>query len=141
MVKSRSEADPQFEILFYENILKTAPNFIEALRALGDLYTKQGFYQKGLAVDEKLARLRPEDALIHYNLACSYSLMNEVVKARDAMRRAFAFGYDDLAYLEKDPDLLNLLNDIEFADCLKQARARSGSKVRREARSESGEGA
>ena len=123
MVKPRSESDPQFEIVFYENVLKNSPNFIEALQALGDLYTKEGFYQKGLQVDEKLAKLRPDDALIFYNLACSYSLMNDIAKGRAAMHRAFLLGYDDLADLDKDPDLLNLLGDAEFVEYLKQVRA------------------
>ena len=139
MAKARSESDPEFEVAFYENILKTSPNFIEALMALGDLYTKQGSYQKGLAVDEKLAELRPDNATVQYNLACSYSLMNDVAMARAAMRRAFALGYDDLPHLEKDPDLLNLLADSDFAEDLKAARARSVKKIRTKARSESGE--
>lgn len=125
----RSENDPQFEIAFYENILKNSPNFIEALTALGDLYTKEGFYQKGLEVDRKLAKLRPEDATVLYNLACSYSLMNDVPKAREVMRSAFLLGYDDLVHLEKDPDLLNLLADVEFSETLKKMRTRSGKKA------------
>ena len=140
MAKARSESDPQFEIPFYENILKDSPNFVEALMAVGDLYTKEGFYQKGLGVDEKLARLRPEDPVIQYNLACSHSLMNDVPKARKAMSSAFALGYDDLVHLEKDPDLLNLLADADFAEDLKKARLRRGPQVQSEARSESGEG-
>ena len=105
MAKPRSDQDPQFEIAFYENVLKNSPNFIEALMAIGDLYTKEGFYQKGLQVDEKLAKLRPDEAVVFYNLACSYSLMNDVARARTAMHRAFLLGYDDIAHLDQDPDL------------------------------------
>jgi len=133
MAKARSESDPQFEIAFYENILKRSPGFVEALVALGDLYTKQGFYQKGLEVDERLARLRRDDPLVHYNLACSYSLMNDVSKARAAMVRAFALGYDDLSYLEKDPDLLNLLADADFCEELKAVRTHVGQRSRHKA--------
>ena len=133
----RKEDDPQFEIVFYENILKHSPDFIEAFVALGNLYTREGHYQKGLEVDQRLAKLRPDDATVHYNLACSYSLMNEVPKARDVMRSAFLLGYDDFAHLEKDPDLLNLLADIEFTQYLKETRPPSDKK----AGAKAGEGA
>ncbi|NTV28790.1 MAG: hypothetical protein HGA80_01790 [Candidatus Omnitrophica bacterium] len=133
----RNESDPQFEIAFYENILKRTPGFIEALSALGDLYTREGFYQKGLDVDRRLAELRPDDAIVQYNLACSYSLMGDVPQARAVMRRAFDLGYDDLTHLEKDPDLLNLLTDAEFAELLQKARRnmrrKPGNKASKEA--------
>ncbi len=135
MAKHRSEHDPQFEIAFYENVLKHSPNFIEALQALGDLYTKEGFYQKGLLIDEKLAKLRPDDAVVFYNLACSHSLMNDLARARTAMHRAFLLGYDDLAHLDQDPDLLNLLGDAEFVEYLKQVR----SELRQTAGTSSGQ--
>jgi tetratricopeptide (TPR) repeat protein len=136
MAKPRSESDPQFEIAFYENVLKNSPNFVEALMAVGDLYTKEGFYQKGLAIDEKLAKLRPDSAVIFYNLACSYSLMNDVPKARAAMHRAFLLGYDDITHLDQDTDLLNLLGDAEFVAYLKQVR----SELRQLASSSPGSG-
>jgi lipopolysaccharide biosynthesis regulator YciM len=60
----RLENDPQFEIVFYENILKHSPGFIEALIALAELYTKEGMHDKGLELDRRLAELRPEDPVI-----------------------------------------------------------------------------
>ena len=44
----RKKDDIEFEIAFFESILKTTPNFIEALSAIGDLYTRAGYWQKGL---------------------------------------------------------------------------------------------
>ncbi len=135
MATKRSDNDPQFEITFYENVLKKSPNFIEALMCLGDLYTKQGFYEKGLRVDEKLAELRPDDSTVFYNLACSYSLMNEVSKAEGMIRRAIELGYEDFDHMQKDPDLINLLSSEEFQAYFKQVRekakrrARKGEKV------------
>jgi tetratricopeptide (TPR) repeat protein len=114
----------QFETAFFEKVLEHSPDFIEALKALGDLYTKEGFIQKGLAVDQKLARLRPDDAVVLYNLACSYSLLNDITRAREAMKGSIEAGYDDLAHLEGDPDLLNLLADDEFSSFYKEVRGR-----------------
>ena len=81
---SRKKEDIDFEIAFYENILKDTPNFIEALSAIGDLYTRAGLWQKGLEVDIKLSHLRPEDAIVFYNLACSYALLNQTRAALGA---------------------------------------------------------
>ena len=98
-MRKRQECDPQFEISFYEKILERSPDFIEALMCLGDLYTKEGFFEKGLRVDERLGQLRPKDATVFYNLACSYSLMADVPAAERSIRRAIELGYQDFEYL------------------------------------------
>ena len=111
--KNRKEEkeDLNFEIQFYENILKRKPDFIQALMVLGDLYTKKGLHKNGLAVDEKLAKLRPYNPLVLYNLACSYSLLNEIPRAFETIQKAIECGYHDFGYLEQDPDLENLRAD------------------------------
>lgn len=117
---SRKKEDIDFEIAFYENILKCTPNFIEALSAIGDLYTRAGMWQKGLEVDLKLSRLRPEDSIVFYNLACSYALLNQTRMALGALTRAIDCGYDDFEYLKEDTDLDNLLKDEHFVQYIKQ---------------------
>lgn len=112
--------DIDFEIAFYENILKDTPHFIEALIAIGDLYTKAGLWQKGLEVDLKLVRLRPQDALVFYNLACSYALLNQTRVAMGALSKAIDFGYDDFEHLKNDTDLDNLLKDEHFQQYIKK---------------------
>ncbi len=107
----RKKDDIDFEIAFYESILKDTPGFIEALSAIGDLYTRAGYWQKGLDVDLKLIQLRPDDPIVSYNLACSYSLLNQPRPALSALSKAIDLGYDDFAYLKTDPDLENLLKD------------------------------
>jgi tetratricopeptide (TPR) repeat protein len=108
--------DHPFEIAFFENVLKHAPDFIEAMVALAELYTKEGLYDKGLVLDRRLAALRPDEPVILYNLACSLSLVNDVTGALEAMKRAVACGYEGFEHLEKDPDLINLLTDSDFQE-------------------------
>jgi tetratricopeptide (TPR) repeat protein len=117
---SRKKEDADFEIAFYESILKDTPCFIEALSVLGDLYTRAGLWQKGLDVDLKLSELRPDDALVFYNLACSYALLKQTRLALGALTRAIEFGYDDFEYLKSDTDLDNLLKDEHFQQYIKQ---------------------
>ena len=118
--KNENEAD--FQIRFYEAILQQAPDFIEALIAIGDLYTHKGMIKQGLEVDLRLSRLRPDDAMILYNLACSYSLLCETDKAFGAMKLALECGYDDLSFLEVDEDLEHLRKDERFQEYLNRYR-------------------
>ena len=112
----KKEEDLDFEIQFIESVVKNRPHFVEALVALGDLYTKRGFFEKGLGVDEKLACLRPNDSMILYNLACSYSLLNDVDKALKTIQKAIECGYNNFEYLQYDSDLQNLRMDHRFQE-------------------------
>lgn len=114
MSRKKQIDDADFEIRFYEGILHKVPGFIEALSALGDLYTKNGLYERGLEIDERLYQLRPADPVVLYNLACSYSLLNERDKAFRAIKQAIHCGYDDFYHLERDRDLNNLRDDRRF---------------------------
>ena len=125
----KNSKDIAFEIDFYEKVLRHAPRFVEALACLGDLYTKEGHYALGLGIDERLAALRPEDPVVIYNLACSYSLLNNIPAARGAMLRAIDLGYDEWEHMEKDADLANLLGDKEFLARLKVCRAKTAGKA------------
>jgi hypothetical protein len=59
-------------------------------------------------VDEQLARLEPENPLVFYNLACSYSLTDQCDRAADAIEKALSLGYCDFKWMAKDPDLRKL---------------------------------
>ena len=112
--------DEQFEIQFFEGVLKGSPNFVEALIALGDLYTKHGFFEKGLHVDQKLVQLKPDDPIVLYNLACSYSLLGNLEKAFRVIQIAVARGYDEFDFMQKDSDLKKLREYLPFKDFLDQ---------------------
>ena len=114
--KSSAKDDMQFEMSFLEGVLKNSPDFVEALSVLAELCTRTGQHARGLELDRHLARLRPEDAIVLYNLACSYSLMGDVSAALGALKSAIEAGYEDFAHLEKDQDLLNLFKDQAFQD-------------------------
>jgi len=106
--------DLDLEILFLEGVVRRDPAYIEALQILGDDYTRRGRYPEGLRMDERLCLLRPEDAVVHYNLACSYSLTNQIDLACEALDAAINLGYRDFKSLDKDPDLDNLRRHDEF---------------------------
>ena len=96
------------EIGFLEGVVRRDPQFVEALQILGDDYTERGRFADGLKVDERLAQMRPDDALAHYNLACSYALTGQCEHAAAAINTALDHGYRDIKWLRRDPDLKNL---------------------------------
>jgi tetratricopeptide (TPR) repeat protein len=96
------------EIGFLEGVVRRDPQYVDALQLLGDNYTRRGRFEAGRDVDEHLARLRPDDALVHYNLACSYSLTDQFDRAAAAIDKALDLGYRDFKWLARDPDLEKL---------------------------------
>jgi Flp pilus assembly protein TadD len=78
---------------------------VDALQILGEHYTERGRFSEGLNVDERLARLEPENSLVFYNLACSCSLTDQFDRAALALEQALNLGYRDFTWLAKDPDL------------------------------------
>lgn len=108
-----------FEISFYEQLVQEHPDFVDALMALGDAYTRRGWYEKGLAVDEQLSQLKAVDPVVWYNLACSHSLLGHIELALDALRQAIKRGYDDFEHLERDGDLQALRQSPQFRQFLK----------------------
>lgn len=111
---SRELSTLDFEILFYERLVREKPDFVDALIPLAEAYTKKKLYGKGLAVDERLAGLCKDDPTVHYNLACSLALVGRKKEAVGALRKALRLGYDDRAHLMSDSDLKSLHGEPEF---------------------------
>jgi tetratricopeptide (TPR) repeat protein len=126
--RGKENDDISFEIRFYEDLLNKHGNFEQALMALGDLYTKTGRYEDGLAIDQRLLRLRPDDPYVIYNLACSYALLNRVEEAHKMIKLAIDSGYEDFAYLERDADLASLMGDKTFMAYFSEQKRRHKSQ-------------
>ena len=94
-----------FELSFLERLAKDNPNFVDALIPLADAYTQRGLYREGLQIDKHLAKIRKNDPIVHYNLACSLALVGEKTKAITALKHAVRLGYHDFEHLKRDKDL------------------------------------
>ena len=114
MKRRLKNIDDEFEISFLEGVLERRPGFKEALQALGDLYTRNGYYEEGLKADLRLKDLCPNNAMILYNLACSQSLLGDVDSALNSIKAAVDAGYKDFRYMARDDDLENLHQDPRF---------------------------
>ena len=127
--RSKAEELLDFEITFYEKLLRAYPDFADVLVPLGHAYPRRGLYEDGLRVDLRLIALRGHDPFTWYNLACSYSLLNRVDESLKALRRAFELGYTDLAALQKDPDLKHLRQSAPFREFLATYSAQLAAKT------------
>ena len=96
--------DQEFQINFYEKVLKKNPSYIDVIELLAGLYTQQGRVDDGLKMDRKLVRLMPENPNAHYNLACSLALKGRKADAVASLRQALDHGYDDFKWLKGDPE-------------------------------------
>ncbi|HEY5044166.1 MAG TPA: hypothetical protein VIK53_19520 [Verrucomicrobiae bacterium] len=117
-----SQRDLDAKIEFMAGLVRRDPDYVDALQLLGDHYTQRGLFNDGLKVDERLARLEPENPLVFYNLACSYSLTDQFERAALALEKALQLGYRDFNWLAKDPDLKKLRTQPVYRDIREKIR-------------------
>ena len=110
--KEKMELD--IEIEFLSGLIERDPEYVEALQLLGDDFTKRGQFNEGLKIDEQLSRLLPEDSMVFYNLACSYSLTDRIDDSITALNKAVNLGYDDSKWMDTDPDLNKVRTDPRY---------------------------
>ena len=110
--KEKRELD--IEIDFLSGLVKRDPAYIEALQLLGDNYTKRGCFNDGLKIDEHLSKLLPDDSMVFYNLACSYSLTDRIDESITALNKAVHLGYEDYKWMDTDPDLNKVRTDPRY---------------------------
>jgi tetratricopeptide (TPR) repeat protein len=117
-VNERQQLD--FELEFFAGILDRFPDYVDVLRVYGNLLTRRGRILEGLDVDRRIVRLRPQDPVAHYNIACSLCLLKKHEQALAALRKAIELGYRDFAYLRKDKDLDAIKTDPRYKQLLRE---------------------
>ncbi len=117
--------DHEFEIKFFETVLKRDPSYADVVEILGGLYTKHGRIVDGLRMDRRLVRLLPSNATAHYNLACSLALVKRKAAALRSLRQAVELGYRDFDWMQQDPDLDGLKEHPDFIALLNQLKPQS----------------
>ena len=121
----RDVHDPEFEIRFFESVLRREPAYADVVEILGGLYTRQGRIADGLKMDRKLVKLQPDNATARYNLACSLALSKRKTDALRELRQAVKLGYRDFDWMLQDPDLEALKHDPEFKALLETLKPQS----------------
>lgn len=109
-----------FELDFFEGVLRRCPDYVDVLRIMGNLLTLKGRFNDGLQIDKRLVQLRPHDALAHYNLACSFALLKRPEQSLKTLRRAIELGYRDFRYMKEDRDLDSIRHDPRFRQMMRE---------------------
>lgn len=118
--KPKVNAALRKEMEFLEALARRCPQDVAVLKALGDLYTRNGRYEDGLKMDLELSRLCPRESLVWYNLACSYALLNRTEEALASLERSIVLGYRDVRWISEDRDLDSLKKDQRFIALLQR---------------------
>jgi tetratricopeptide (TPR) repeat protein len=87
---------------------------------LVEIHARRGEHAEALVLDRQLVRVRPRDAIAHYNLACSLSVLGHLEQAIVALDRAIALGYTDVIHMEHDPDLEPVRAEPGFRELLQK---------------------
>lgn len=117
----------EVEIGLCQRILEKNPLHYDALVLLGDAYTRNGDYLKGLELDIRLSQIKPENETIRYNLACSYALIGQTDNALKNLSKAVDLGYEDVDHLRNDHDLAVLKEDPRFQTLLQKLAEKSNT--------------
>ena len=108
----------EFEMEFCRSILRRDAENAATIEMLAGYCTKAGRIDEGLELDKRFVELQPENAVGHYNLACSLALKNRSEDAITTLRTAFEKGYRDFGWMMADEDLKSLHDNPAFSALL-----------------------
>lgn len=97
-----------FDLDFFGQLLDRLPEYVDVLRLQAPLLAQRGRRVEALPLLRRLVALLPQDAIAHYNLACTLSVLGQCSESLVVLGRAMQLGYQDFVHLEFDPDLDNL---------------------------------
>jgi tetratricopeptide (TPR) repeat protein len=81
---------------------------------LGYFYVVEKDIKKGVSVLHSAMQLNPQDPVSNYNLACGWSLANEISNGLYCLRLALDEGFHSYDQLKQDGDIGNLRKTAEF---------------------------
>jgi predicted Zn-dependent protease len=112
----------EFEMEFCRSILKRDAENAATIEMLAGFCTRAGRVDEGLELDQRFVALQPDNAIGHYNLACSLALKKRSDDAIATLRTAFEKGYRDFGWMMEDADLKPLHSHPGFSALLAEYR-------------------
>jgi Flp pilus assembly protein TadD len=104
----------QRQIEFFEGHLRKVPEDARARVLLAGDYASMKRPEDATREANLAMTLRPDDAIILYNVACLFCDLERKPEAMDALRKAWDGGFRDPQWARRDPDLALLHDDPEF---------------------------
>jgi tetratricopeptide (TPR) repeat protein len=97
-----------------EGHLRQVPEDARARVLLASYYATEARHEDAVREANLAMLLRPNEAMVHYNVACTFCSMNKKAEAIDALNKAWRNGFKDANWARRDPDLTILHGDPEF---------------------------
>jgi serine/threonine protein kinase/Tfp pilus assembly protein PilF len=97
-----------------ENHLREVPEDARARILLGGMYAQSHRDDDAIRETHLAMTLRPNEATVLYNAACTFANLEKRAEAIEALRKAWEAGYKDAEWTRRDPDLAPLHGDPEF---------------------------
>ena len=97
-----------------EEQIHKVPEDVRARIMLAICYASMGRSDDAMREVNLAIVLRPDEALVLYNAACAYCVMEKKPEALDTLRKARAAGFEDSDWARRDPDLTLLHGEPEF---------------------------
>jgi tetratricopeptide (TPR) repeat protein len=111
----------EFDREFFGRVLDQGDNNTDVVKRQAELLARNGDYSDALRLDRLLTERHPNDPVVHYNLACSLSMIGQYDAAIESLRRAIEIGYHDFAHILADPDLDPLRDLAGFIQLLRES--------------------
>ncbi|HEV8118316.1 MAG TPA: protein kinase [Thermoanaerobaculia bacterium] len=97
-----------------ESHLREVPEDARARILLGGMYAQEHRAEDAIRESNLAMTLRPNEATVLYNAACTFANLERKGEALDALRKSWEAGYRDAEWTRRDPDLASLHGDPEF---------------------------
>jgi tetratricopeptide (TPR) repeat protein len=97
-----------------EGHLLEVPEDARARILLGIQYALQGRVDDAIRETNLAMLLRPNEATVLYNAACTFGVLERQAEALDALAKAWRAGFRDADWARRDPDLALLRGEPEF---------------------------
>ena len=101
-------------VLALENHLKQVPEDARARVLLATDYANLGRADDAVRESDLAVVLRPNEAIVLYNVACVMATLGRKVDAIESLRKAWNAGFKDSHWTRRDPELVMLHGDPEF---------------------------
>jgi serine/threonine protein kinase/Flp pilus assembly protein TadD len=115
-------------VIALENHLKRVPEDARARTHLAVCYAGLGRNADAAKEASFATVLRPNDAMILYNAACVFGILENKSEALNAIRKSYEAGFKDSTWARRDPDLAILRGDPEFERLYPESDVKSGKR-------------
>ena len=101
-------------IQLLESHLRKLPEDARGHTLLANDYIQMGRVEEAIREANLAMALRPNDAVVLYNVACTFGQLGRKPEALGALKKAWEAGFKDPSWARRDPDLTILHGEPEF---------------------------